>query len=306
MCFDKGHHVVNTGSSPHSLPGRGETMMRIALILLLMSLVPTVTLGATTIYYPRPESALDKRNDYPVKVLELVLKKSGANYRPRAGSVLMPQSRALLEVAKGSKLVTVAWAMTSIEREQQVLPIRIPIDKGLLGWRLALVAERDADALQGVRNVRELSAFLAGMGHDWPDTTLFRANGLDVVDVPNYELLFRMLANGRFHYFPRSVSEVWEELDAHKGIVLDRHILIHYPGPAYFFVNKDNTALAAAIATGFERAIADGSFDRLFDQHYGRQLKRAAVGRRRIIELSNPLLPPGTPLARKELWLRLP
>ncbi len=280
-------------------------MMRTAVVLLLMSLIPTITLAATTIYYPRPESAIDRRNIYPVKVLELVLEKSGARYLPRASPVQMPQSRALLELATGSKLVHVAWGMTSIEREQQVLPVRIPIDKGLLGWRLALVADRRTDVLKGVRSIGDLRAFTAGMGHDWPDTALFRANGLEVVDVPNYELLFRMLANGRFDYFPRSVSEVWAELDAHEGLALDRHIVLHYPAPAYFFVSKDNTALAAAIARGFERAIADGSFDRLFQQHFGKQLKRAAIGRRRVLELDNPSLPPETPLGRKELWLKL-
>lgn len=280
--------------------------MQVALVLLLLLLPAPAPALAATIYYPRPESDLDKRNVYPVKVLELVLKKSGARYQPRPSPLVMPQSRALLELATGSKLVNVAWGMTSIDREQQVLPIRIPIDKGLLGWRLALVAERRPDLFRQVRTVAGLRAFTAGLGHDWPDTALFRANGLEVVDVPNYELLFRMLANGRFDYFPRSVSEVWDELDAHEGLALDRHIVLHYPAPAYFFVNKDNSALAAAIARGFDRAIADGSFDRLFQQHYGKQLKRAAIGRRRIIELSNPLLPPDTPLARKELWLRLP
>ena len=281
-------------------------MIRIALILLLLALPAPCARAGETIYYPRPESAIDKRYDYPARLLELVLKKSGGDYLPLPSPISMPQSRALAEVANGSKLITVAWGMTSIEREQQVLPIRIPVDKGLLGWRLALVNHKNPDLFKDVTNGRELAAFSAGMGHDWPDTPLFRANGLEVLDVPNYELLFRMLANGRFHYFPRSVSEVWEELDAHKGIVLDQHIALHYPAPFYFFVHKDNAALAAAIAGGFERAIADGSFDRLFRQHYGKQIKRAGIGRRRVLELNNPSLPPETPLGRKELWLRLP
>jgi ABC-type amino acid transport substrate-binding protein len=281
-------------------------LIRIALILLLLSLPAPCALAGATIYYPRPESATDKRYDYPARLLELVLKKSGDAYLPLPSPISMPQSRALAEVANGSKLVTVAWGMTSIERERQVLPIRIPVDKGLLGWRLALVSDKHPDLFKGVTSVRELGAFSAGMGHDWPDTPLFRANGQKVLDVPNYELLFRMLANGRFHYFPRSVNEVWEELDAHKGIVLDQHIALHYTAPFYFFVHKDNAALAAAITDGFERAIADGSFDRLFKEYFGKQIRRAGIGRRRVLELNNPSLPPQTPLGRKEFWLRLP
>jgi hypothetical protein len=34
-------------------------------------------------------------------------------------------------------------------------------------------------------------------------------------------------------------------------------------------------------------------------------LDKAALGKRRVIELPNPGLPPATPLARKELWLTL-
>lgn len=265
-------------------------------------------LAAETVYYPRPESTLDRRSDYAIKLLELALKKSGADYRLRPTALTMPQSRALLEVDNGSRFVTITWAMTSRLRERQALPVRIPIDKGLLGWRLALVKRDRADLFKDVRSVRALGAFTAGMGHDWPDVQVFRANELAVTGVQYYELLFRMLANGRFDYFPRSVTEVWDELDSHRAqdLVVARHILLHYPAPQYYFVSKDNGKLAAAVHRGLERTIADGSFERLFQRYHGKHLKRVDFAHRRILELDNPDLPPETPLARNELWLRLP
>jgi hypothetical protein len=37
--------------------------------------------------------------------------------------------------------------------------------------------------------------------------------------------------------------------------------------------------------------------------HYGESLRLAKLSQRHILELDNPLLPAGTPLARRELWL---
>ena len=41
-------------------------------------------------------------------------------------------------------------------------------------------------------------------------------------------------------------------------MLLDPHLLIVYPFAGFFYVAPENTELAAAIQTGFERVIADG------------------------------------------------
>jgi hypothetical protein len=171
---------------------------------------------------------------------------------------------------------------------------------------LPLVRAEEPDLLSGVHSVQELRHFTAGQGHDWPDTEILRGNGLNVVGVPRYDSLFHMLAMKRFDYFPRSIAEIWAEAQQHRaeGIVIDRNLVIRYPTAFYFFVNKHDTALAETIRSGLEHAIADGSFDRLFCQHHARVIEQAQLGRRTLIELDNPILPPQTPLARKELWFR--
>lgn len=79
-------------------------------------------------------------------------------------------------------------------------------------------------------------------------------------------------------------------------------MLLHYPTALYFFFSPHNPQLAETVERGLERALADGSFDRLFLQHYGASLRRVDFARRRLIELRNPLLPAATPLRRSELW----
>lgn len=260
---------------------------------------------AEVIIYSRPEATNDTRTAYPLKLLRLAFDKAGARHQLRASAIPMQQGRALTELARGGT-VRVVWSMTSIEREAALLPIRIPIYKGLIGWRLPLVRAEEPDLLSGVHGMQELRHFTAGQGHDWPDTEILRGNGLNVVGVPRYDSLFQMLAMKRFDYFPRSISEIWAEAQQHRadGIVIDRNLVIRYPTAFYFFVNKRDTVLAETIRSGLEHAIADGSFDRLFCQHHVRVIEQARLKRRTVIELNNPILPPLTPLARKELWFR--
>ena len=91
-----------------------------------------------------------------------------------------------------------------------------------------------------------------------------------------------MLAAHRFDYFPRSAREVWAELKTHSDglLALDDHLALHYVNATYFFVNKADTALAEALERGLERAIADGSFERIFEQEIGRFLADAHFNRR--------------------------
>jgi hypothetical protein len=114
-----------------------------------------------------------------------------------------------------------------------------------------------------------------------------------------------MLVGRRFDYFPRSVVEVWDELESHAATLeVESRIALHYYYDAYFMVNKKNTRLAQDIDQGLEKAIADGSFDRLFDEHHGERLRKAHLDQRIVIELKNPLLTPGTPIDRADLWYR--
>lgn len=255
--------------------------------------------------YPRPESQADARTSYPVALLTLSLKKAGDPYRLQASPVRMQQGRSLrlLEHGAGIDLV---WTVTSQEREQAFLPIRIPIDRGLIGWRLLLIRPQDRALFAPVRSVAALAPLRAGQGHDWPDTEVMRANGLDVHTSTAYERLFKMLQLGHIQYFPRAVTEIWNELDARneQGLAVLDGIALHYPQALYFFVNKSNTALAAAIEKGLRIAMADGSMEALFRQHFGAAIARAALERRSVLELSNPLLPAATPLTERALWFK--
>jgi len=255
------------------------------------------------ITYPQPESDADSRGDYYVKVLELALSKGAPEHQLQASRVPMAKSRALLQLESNNG-IDVVWAMTTREREASLTPIRIPIDRGLLGWRIFLVNKRDQGEFGKVDSLEKLRAHAAGQGHDWPDATILRANGLTVVPAPSYDGLFRMLQTGRFQYFPRGIGEIWDEARRHADldIVVEERLALHYPACVYFFVNRNNAALATLLERGLRRAISDGSFNELFNGFHGDSIKRGNLRTRNVIELYNPLLPEGTPVNQRELW----
>lgn len=249
--------------------------------------------------YPQPQSEIDQGF---VAVLKLALSRV-PGYAPQEWRVRMEKGRAIHELMTGNSL-DVVWAMTNRAREQQMLPVRIPLDKGMSGWRIALVRQADASQFSAVRQLADLAQWRAGQGYDWADTAILRGNGLPVVTGNYSDGLHRMLMVGRFDYFPRSVRQVWAEADqyAARGLVVEDSFVLHYPSAVYFFVNRRNAPLAAALEQGLLAAIEDGSFDQLFNASHGEALRRANLGKRRVIELDNPELSPETPLSHRKFW----
>lgn len=283
---------------------RGGRILGFALAVCLLLALPA---GAAKmqIAYPPPESATDERGAYPIALLELALSKAGIDYRLQPAKVSMQQGRALKQLEDGTD-IDVFWSMTSKQRERDLLPIRIPIDKGLLGWRIFLINKKSRAQFDQVRTLEQLKHFVAGQGHDWPDTEILLANGLRVNSSFSYDSLFKMLQSGRFDYFPRSIEEIWGEEKSHPDMEMEieSNIVLQYPAAKYFFVNKRNTPLASALEAGLRAAIRDGSFDQLFDKYNGALIQRARLQSRTLLKLNNPLLPDETPLQQKALWFR--
>jgi ABC-type amino acid transport substrate-binding protein len=273
----------------------------------LLALLAATPLAAETLTYPRHSDGVDPEA-YVVELLRQALAKSGDDYQLRPSHRHMAQSRAEQALEQNDGSVQLMWTMTTKAREESLLPIRIPIYKGLIGWRVPLVRREDKDWLAKVESAADLKPMRIGQRADWPDTRILRSNGLQVITSQSYDSLFRMLDAGRFDLFPREVVVAWDEQaranQAGLTLEVDEHIVIHYPTAFYFFTSRARADLAADIERGLEAMIADGSYERLFQQHHGATLERARLDKRRVIELENPDLPTRTPFERAELWFR--
>ena len=170
-------------------------------VLFLLCFAALATSAGERLVYPLHSKGEDPEA-YVVELLRLALAHSGGDYQLEPSLEPMPQSRAQLSLERNDGRVQLMWTMTTREREADLLPIRIPIYKGLISWRVFLVRADQRDLLAGVTRREQLEALRMGQRHDWPDTDILRANGLTVVTTPGYENLFRMLDAGRFELFP--------------------------------------------------------------------------------------------------------
>jgi len=229
-------------------------------------------------------------------LLELALNKTPeyGDYR-LLRSAEMTQGRALRELARTeSGSLDIATVATTLEREQQLNAVPVPIDGGLLGFRVCVTKREKLERFEDIASLEDLRnrGIVIGQGAHWPDTPVLEASGIPVVTHSRYEVLFGMLEKGRFDCFARGVSEVLYDLERHanKDLVIEPDLLIAYPMPSYFFTAPDDHETTQRIQLGLERAIRDGSFAVFLETWYGRPVKELHLNRRITIELPNPYL----------------
>jgi hypothetical protein len=198
----------------------------------------------------------------------------------------------------------VQWLSTSAYREQQLTAIKIPIYRGLIGLRLLLVKKENKDRISRIQTLQQLQQLTGGHGTHWADLPIYKANNLPVVSNANYEPLFLQLAADRFDYFHRGVNEIWDEYARHsKTLDIADNVMLFYPHPVYFFVNKDKPELADHLERGLKIALEDGSYKALFYNYHGESIRQAKLYKRKLIRLSNPTLPKNTPTIDTHWWL---
>lgn len=249
----------------------------------------------------------DVTKEYKYQLLQLLLEKTEKTDGPFKIEVLSGETTQARDYDLFKQgYIDVILTMTSRDLENEFHPIRIPFDKGVYGYRLAIINQSDQPKFSSVQTLEDLQKLWAGQNEVWPDTKILRSNGLNVVGISGYVELFTMVKEKRFDYFPRALHEPWRELTDVKipGLVVEKDLALHYPAPGYIFTNKNNLKLADRLERGFRMALKDGSFDKLFYNHPDMKeaLDRANLKNRRIFELKNPLLSEETPLNNKELW----
>ncbi|KXI28734.1 amino acid ABC transporter substrate-binding protein [Paraglaciecola hydrolytica] len=246
----------------------------------------------------------DKGSEYPLKLLALALDQTGVNYRLIASDRIMPQSKALKRLMDNRE-VNVVWSMTDEQREEVLLPVRIPIYKGLIGWRIFLIRKDMDSRFKYIQSLEHLLKLNPIQGSDWPDTRIMQANGFDVLTASDHDALFGMLVSAQGDFFPRSIVEIWDELEnnnSRNNLEIENKLGVRYPAAMYYFVNKKSVPLANLIQTGLEMAIKNGKFDELFLQVHQPYIDASDLKNRTFYQLQNSYLPIKTPLHRKELW----
>jgi len=250
-------------------------------------------------------SPFSDHHRYCYGLLQLALKYHGDKYSLTSrNDAMQAQAREVQDLNDGK--ISVIWIATSTDFEEQLIPVRVPLYKGLLGHRIFIIHKNEQYKFDQVKTLDDLRTIPMGQGRGWTDTAILQSNAMKVIVAAKYESLFYMLDGGRFAAFPRGVHEPWSEIASRPNLELtvEQKLMIVYKMPMYFFVAKVDRELAKDLETGLLMAIEDGAFDRYFFESpmIRDVLEKANMRGRKIFELQNPLLPPQTPLDKKKLW----
>lgn len=277
-------------------------MIRHLLLTFLLALGTTAQAAGKVI---RVNEYSDPNAAYAIEMLRLAISHIDTPYQVEISKDDLTQARVNEEIRNGGRL-DMGWTSFDAETEASVLPIRIPLFKGLLGYRILIIHKNDQAKFDRVKTLEDLKKLKFGQGRTWADTRILEANGFNIIKTNKYPGLFHMLEGGRFDGFPRGVHEPFGELVLRPELELtvEKNLMIAYKMPFYLFVSQNNPELARDIETGLNRAIADGSFDRVFRNAPSVRdvLQKANMKERKVFYIDNPLLSKETPLHRSELW----
>lgn len=255
----------------------------------------------------------DASHNYYIGLLELAFSKSMPPGKVKKIVYGKHMNSALkVEQLRKGKGIDIMWGGTSKKREQQLKAIKIPIFKGLLGFRVGLMHADMVEKFDAISNIHQALEFRPCQGANWPDSKILTAGGFNVIKNMDYQSMFKQTYNKDCDFFPRGINEAKSEYLASKGsypdLYLHTDLIIYYPLPTYFFVHRDNAELAKLIHSGLEIAINDGDFDRY--------LQRNEITKHlfpvenwinvKYIELNNPLLPENTDTKNPRYWIQPP
>ncbi len=242
-------------------------MKVVSLFLLVFSIWPDLALAEvkTELRIPKGRAVNDSAHDYFTDLMLKALRKA-ANGRPvpvLVPTMEMAPQRTLRELKSG-RVIDIFWLGGTRERAQDLLPIPIPLERGLIGYRQFIVRKDRAADFDSVKNLTDLAKFKACVGAQWVDTDVLKNAHFNLVTSVGHENLFKQLAAGRCDYFPRAVHEAKIEManrrtDYPQLMVYDR-LMLHYPFAVYFFVRKEDQELADWITAGLEQMIDSGEF----------------------------------------------
>ena len=268
--------------------------------------------SAMTFTYATGQSEIGHIERFHWKVLEAALERTRKTYGDYRVVPLppMPISRQEYELTHEDPAITIAAFDSTAERKRKLIPVRIPVDRGLLGYRVLLIREGDQARFDQIRTLEDLKSIQFGLLPTWSDARIMRSAGLSVVDGDSYDGLYRMLVAKRFDAFSRGITEVIKDFERSKsispGLAIERHMLLHYPMPVYFWFpdDKDGHRRADRVREGLAGMVADGSLAAMIRERYRADLADLDITGRRVVDVPNPLLDGQDPLNDDRLWFR--
>lgn len=281
-------------------------MKLVTLIFLWFFLIPAAS--SEQILVNKPQSANDKRYEYPHTLLQKILDETEKDYEHSEvahSAAVMSRDRMLLSLVGGDLLHVVAEAPKK-EWLEKLLVVRIPIRKGIQGYRLFFVNKDDQAGLARISSLQEFMKYPTGSGVGWSTAKIMSDAGFEVVTGNNYDGLFDMLEKKRFLTLGRGVNEIRSEfatqMQRHPNLAIESTLAVHIPLPTYFFVSPKKPLLAKRIEEGLWKLIETGKFEEYFLSYHKNMIEETRLKERKVFSIPNPNLSDLDPLQDQRLW----
>jgi len=252
---------------------------------------------AQTVFTVRgPEYPADKRGEYDYAVMDLALRKTVSEYGPYELRKTPPGEnfkRALQNAKNGvyKNFFIRALATRGLGEVMQVVPF--PVERGILGYRVAFIAGAKQKELSEVTRFSDLTKYSVVQGIGWIDSKILNENGFTIRTGPSFNSMFSMITEDRADLFLRGVNEVlneWNSYSHQQGLSIEKTFAIHYPFPRFFHTAKGNSEAADRVYKGLKAAYEDGSFLKIWKQYFEKSIRFAKLSERRIFSIPNPLI----------------
>lgn len=277
--------------------------MRKCIILLL---ILSLTAGAIEIKLAQAAKVASSREVFWTDVLHFVLDHSKVPYTIDV-TYQMAQSRIIRELETNSGRINLHVMGTSAELEKKLLPIRIPVTRGLVGYRVFIIHKDKQVLFDSTTTLDSLQKLLGLQGLGWSDIAILEHSGLRQKEM-DYNRIFNVINIGRGDYFSRSLHETFEEVAFHEkqlpNLRVEKNILLVYPFALFAFTSHQNTELAKVLEKAFMKAYDDGVFVPFFynHPHIKNALEKADIEKRVIINIPNPTLTDETAAIPQQYW----
>lgn len=219
----------------------------------------------------------------------------------------MGNERHQKEMIKG-ELINTRAGVTTPKREASYIPIKIPIRKGLLNYRLLVANTSELQKFSHIKTFEQLKELKVGLIDRWIISDIFEHHNFEVLRIADYDSFYRMLKAKRYDYTVRGVNEIYAELETKQPEGADFSVVpnigVYINSPTYFFVSKRHPRLAQRIEIGLEKIIKNGQFDEIFYKWHQTSIDKSDINNRIFITVENSTLPDSTPTGRAELWFR--
>ncbi|WP_156111729.1 hypothetical protein [Thalassospira australica] len=211
-----------------------------------------------------------EQNEYHIELLRLSVQLASPETKIEPVCMDYPTEARRVSMLQTAEQINTVFFGTNAMREEQLLPVYVPLFLGTTGLRLFMMRPGLMGALDQVQTIDDLRTYTMGQGLGWPDTEILLNNGFQAMP-GRYKTLHRMLAAGRFDLYPRAYWQIvaewnWMHQDA-AGIEIHPGLALYYPQPIYFFVSPKTPELRDIIETGMMRAYANGMMFDLIKTH---------------------------------------